>query len=174
MPTNVRSVRVTLREEEGKRGEHFLCYTHGLKNHYGNCQRLLHGHRSLIKVFTNGRKNSKLAAQLSKKRFKSNIHFALWDNIVNKQEILSAYPEAISASGIVLEKIKIVHLQYDGSQGHFELKLPGFAVALFGNETTIENLTTNFAIILKKNLKQKDRLIVKGFEGIGKGASATG
>ncbi len=173
MPANISKVLITLRQEAGESSSTFFNYTHGLKNHYGNCQRLLHGHRSMLKISVNGKIDKKSEELLANKIFGGNIHFAMLSNIINLNEIIKMYPEIDKLDGLVPSKVNLVHIKYEGPQGIFKLKIPGSSVSIFQNETTIENLTLNFAKMVKKNLNKNDTVMVQGMEGIGKGAYVT-
>jgi len=170
MPKNILEVEVKLREEENPITFH---YTHGLKQHYGNCQRLFHGHRNTIEIWRNGVRNEKWEEQLSKEVFKGNIHFAFWDNIANKKAILSLSQSNGAPEGI-LHGDQLVEISYDGNQGKFTAKIPAQQVFILPCETTIENIAAYFARWVKTHWAQPtDRIMVVGYEGIGKGARAT-
>ncbi|MBB1440018.1 6-carboxytetrahydropterin synthase, partial [Shewanella sp. SG41-4] len=52
LPENVQGISLTLRSEV--LDTPFYHYSHGLRKHDGNCQRIAHGHRSPVTVFENG------------------------------------------------------------------------------------------------------------------------
>lgn len=150
-PSNVIKVECSLREEELDRHFH---YTHGLKQHYGNCQRLFHGHRNTIEIFKNGIRNLEWENRIIKEVFKNNVHFAYCENIVKQ---------------IINENIA---LSYKSSQGHYSCILPKEDVFIMPCETTIENISQFFANWIKNNWGEKsDEIEVIAYEGIGKGAS---
>lgn len=170
MPETVKAVRLKFRSEEPTDKEQsFFNYTHGLKDHYGNCQRLIHGHRSTVKVFINGQRNFKEESFLANELFSNNIHFCFWENVVNKEELIEN--EGASPEGRI-ENTPIVHIKYESSQGVFEAKLPSEAVYLMPMETTVENLSIHFSQVIKRKYP-KSTISVHAFEGIAKGAIST-
>ncbi len=173
MPTEVSAVKIELESEKNTAdGDLFFSYSHGLKQHYGNCQRLLHGHRSTLKVFRGGKRDGKLESWLIKDTFDANIHFAFWDNIINKEEISALLPDASQKYG-KLPAGSIVEIAYESDQGEFQLFIDSAAVHVLPIETTVENLSSYFLQILQHKLPQLDNLEVWAFEGIGKGAKSS-
>ncbi len=171
MPETVAAVKLTLRSEEDLDNSTYFHYTHGLKEHYGNCQRLIHGHRSTVKVLINGERDPEKEALLAQDYFSSNIHFCLWDNVVNKEEIMKN-----EGSNIIgrLEKTPLVHIKYTSNQGEFEAKIPGEIVYITPSETTVENLSIHFCQLIRDHHAEKGQNVqVLAYEGIGKGAIST-
>jgi 6-pyruvoyl-tetrahydropterin synthase len=166
MPSNVQQVEVSLRQESHPEMFH---YTHGLKQHYGNCQRLFHGHKNTIEVWKNGVRETQWEKKLVQQIFKGNIHFAFWENVVNKKAIQAVEKNPI---GILNSKIAI-ELEYTSSQGNYWATLPANQVFIMPCETTIENIAAFFAQWIKDQWGEPtDKIMVVGFEGIAKGAKA--
>ncbi len=165
MGENIVGISLILEEEENQNDSVWFHYTHGLKNHYGNCQRLLHGHRNTVRIFENDKRRCDLEKYLAMEKFSGSVHFAFYENLVNAKEVM----KSVGASGCCKD-IDVVHLRYRGSQGRFELKIPGELVYLVFEETSIENLSVFFHGLLNDKLDKKDQVIVQAFEGIGKGA----
>lgn len=170
MPSNVKRVEVNLRTEKFPEMFH---YTHGLKQHYGNCQRLFHGHQNTIEVWKNGTRELSWEKKLVQEVFKGNIHFAFWENIINKVDIqkmtksLIDIPMGIYSSEVMLE------IEYSATQGRYFASIPANQVFIMPCETTIENIAAFFAQWVKDQWgKPSDKVMVVGFEGIGKGAKA--
>ena len=174
MPDNVDTVKITLVKETDRKGI-FFNYTHGLKDHYGNCQRLLHGHRSKVNVFLNNERKKELEKFLAYDLFNGNIHFVMWENIVNKDEIIKIVQNEKTGNIIngKYDEIEVVEINYKSNQGVFRVKLPGRSVYIMPNETTVENLAVNFSKIVTDILESKARVTVYAYEGIGKGAIST-
>ena len=58
LPNNVQGLTLNLRPENIDGA--YYHYTHGLKLHDGNCQRIAHGHRSKIHLYKNGQRSAAL------------------------------------------------------------------------------------------------------------------
>ncbi len=145
-------VRITLTEENDKDAVYFN-YVHGLKQHYGNCQRLIHGHRSTIKVWINEERSpvhEKYLAALYHDK-----HLAIADNTSSEGDI------------IVVE--------YEAKQGKFTGRFDANKVLILPYETTIENISKFSAETLKNDFPElrKSVVTVAAYEGIGKGSKYT-
>ena len=130
----------------------FYHYSHGLKKHLGNCQRIAHGHRSKIEIKRDGQLDLKLMQQIATDW--SDIYLGLANDCIEDQEI----------NGNML-------FSYEAQQGKFALSLPKTSCYLLPTETTVELI----AQYLAKKLKNKDpdaSYQVKAFEGLAKGAIA--
>lgn len=146
MPANVSQLEVMLSPEhiEGP----FYHYSHGLKHHAGNCQRIAHGHRSIIEIQHNGSRDHQLESDWAAK----------WRDIYigNSEDLIS------EEGGQHLYR-------YQASQGNFTLKLPAKCCYDINNDSTIENLAQHIADSLKQQ-HPESAFEVFAYEGIGKGA----
>jgi 6-pyruvoyl-tetrahydropterin synthase len=141
-------------EQATTENEFFFQYTHGLSQHYGNCQRLVHGHRSTINVKIDGSRNEDYEHALS--AIFHNVHLAYSANII----------------GVNKER-NTVDIQYTASQGKFTLTLPRDVVMRFPVETTVENIakySANFvAFVMQIKGHNFKEIEVTAYEGIDKG-----
>ncbi|MGK0373861.1 MAG: 6-pyruvoyl-tetrahydropterin synthase [Arenicella sp.] len=148
LPGNVDDIRVTLNQEAGF-GRYYT-YSHGLKKHDGNCQRIAHGHRSKIEVWKNNRRNRKLETQLA----------ARWQDIyLGTSEDVSEFAHSQ------------VRFDYQTDQGIFSLTLPEDRVYLMNSDTTVECIAEHLLSVLEQEMPNAS-FKVRAFEGISKGAIA--
>ncbi len=134
-------------------GGAYYHYSHGLKKHDGNCQRIAHGHRSKIEIFIDGARQPELEKNWAKK----------WQDIyVGTQEDLGNQP--------TIEGIQHNHYRYEAPQGLFSLTLPTTACYDIETDTTVEQIANHIATVL---LESGHSVTVRAFEGVGKGAIAT-
>ena len=144
-------VQVSLANDQHTVGQKFH-YTHGLPNHDGNCQRLLHGHQGFLQVHTGLQRHPELEQHLVSKVLKNYIHFA------NSQ-----HTKHNSTS---------VEVCYDSKQGYFHASMPRQQCLIIPEqETSIESISQYLATYLRNNynLQQATRLVC--YEGLNKGAA---
>ena len=152
MPDNVQVIRIRLGTEQIT-GTWYQ-YSHGLKHHCGNCQRIAHGHRSRIEISRNGARDPELEKAWAER----------WrDTYIGSREDLAG--ETTHAGTPYL------HFAYSSSQGAFELELPKRACQLIDTDSTVENIAGHIAASLKQEYPD-DTFEVRAFEGVGKGAIA--
>jgi 6-pyruvoyl-tetrahydropterin synthase len=171
MPKNIYSIELELEEEDFDFSDKATFhYTHGLKQHYGNCQRLYHGHKNTVDVYINGVNRPDLESYLAHNLFKGNTHFCFWENIVNKNEIMKVAGQNPRGTIVGVDNI---HIKYQSGQGQFEGKLPASMVFITHRESTVENLSTEFAELVREQVGENATIQVRAYEGIAKGALTT-
>jgi len=150
LPANVNSVQIDLKPEDIQ-GVHYQ-YSHGLKHHRGNCQRIAHGHRSTLRIERNGRRDPALERQWAER----------WRDIYigNREDLRSR------------EEADCRHFAYTSKQGAFSLTLPSARCVLIDTDSTVENLARHIAMSLHAD-HPDERFEVRAFEGVRKGALAS-
>jgi 6-pyruvoyl-tetrahydropterin synthase len=152
LPNNVSNVELRLRPE--KIDQDFYHYSHGLKKHFGDCQRIAHGHRSKIEIWQDG-------------------HFSqTWSNHISEiwRDIYLATKEDIVAQDTIDGKDYFT-FQYHANQGLFKLTMPQSRCFIVETDTTVE-LIADFLANYLKNKEPKSVFKVKAYEGVDKGAIA--
>ena len=137
---------------EAMDGAAFYHYSHGLKKHKGNCQRIAHGHRSRIDIWANGIKSPALEQRWADE----------WKDIyIGTNEDLTAQPDYAGTA--------YYQFNYDAEQGPFEIILPQRCCYLIDTDSTVEFIAHHIA--QKTRQENPDSSIrVKAYEGINKGA----
>ena len=150
LPDNVSNVNIVLRSEDIK-GD-FYHYSHGLKKHFGDCQRIAHGHRSKIKIWENGEFSKKWSAHVAD--LWRDIYLATEEDI-KKRELIDAQ--------------QLLTFEYHANQGLFQLTIPESRCFLMTTDTTVELIASFLAGYLKSKCP-KSKFRVKAYEGVDKGA----
>lgn len=164
LPGNIKDLSLTLRSEriEGA----FYHYSHGLKKHDGNCQRIAHGHRSPVEILVDGERDEELEFNWAERW--ADIYLGTDEDRVALGELaLSERAEASLKEG----DAHYIGFKYVAPQGLFQLAMPAAEVEMIDTDTTIELLAHYIAREVKKQVGDKFVKIV-AYEGVGKGAIA--
>ena len=159
LPENVAGLELNLRAEVINTP--FYHYTHGLKKHDGNCQRIAHGHRSRVVVFENQQESITWQAYWAKRW--CDIYIGSTEDIVDASETVFCLPNANSEHHHVFA--------YESSQGRFELAIPKAESEMINTDTTVECLAQFMADEHKRSNNNSDFKVL-AYEGVGKGAIA--
>ncbi|WP_258224999.1 6-carboxytetrahydropterin synthase, partial [Aeromonas sp. HMWF036] len=161
LPGNIKDLSLTLRQEAITGA--FYHYSHGLKKHDGNCQRIAHGHRSPIEIHVDGERDQELELNWAERW--GDIYLGTEEDKVALTE-LALSPRANAQLGEHHTGFK-----YVAPQGLFQLAIPSAEVEMIDTDTTVELLACYIAREVKKMVGDKFVKIV-AYEGVGKGAIA--
>jgi len=152
LPANVQRVRLRLREETI--GGAWYRYSHGLKQHCGNCQRIAHGHRSAIEIQRDGARDHDLEEQWARH----------WRDIYlgSRDDLLSEF---------TTKETPMLRFGYSGTQGAFQLEIPRARCDLLDTDSTVEQIARHIAASLAER-HPGSHFLVRAFEGVDKGAVA--
>ncbi|MGO2393264.1 MAG: 6-pyruvoyl trahydropterin synthase family protein [Halomonas sp.] len=146
-PDNVHSVTLTLSEEATEGASYG--YSHGLKRHIGNCQRIAHGHRSRLHIWQQNERQPQLEQQ--------------WAEWLNNRYLLEE-------ADIAAQDNERLTCRYQAAQGDFVITLPQQQCTILPGPTTVENIAVWLAKQVATQSGQATR--IQAFEGINKGAIA--
>lgn len=162
LPGNIDGIEITLRPEKIEGA--FYHYSHGLKKHDGNCQRIAHGHRSAIELIVDGQRDTIREVQFAKRW--NCIYLASLEDKVNLNTLnLSEHAKSVTDQSHY-------GFRYLAQQGAFELAIAQCETEIIDTDTTVELLANYIADEVYKSLSDKQTLKVVAYEGVGKGAIA--
>lgn len=159
LPENVQGIELILRPEVITTP--FYHYTHGLKKHDGNCQRIAHGHRSKVIVFENDQESLDWQHYWATRW--SDIYIGSREDLVADDNDGFFMPKATLNEHFLF--------QYESSQGEFCLAIPKVECEIIDTDSTVECLAQYMADE-QKRLSPDHYFKVLAFEGVGKGAIA--
>lgn len=154
LPPEVYQIELQLYPECLHETDAYFHYSHGLRQHEGNCQRIAHGHRSRLEIITNQQRNSALEQEWA----------ARWRDIyiATRQDCIAEF---------IHNGQPYWQFAYTAAQGRFELSLPAARCYLVEQDSTIENLANHVCAVMTK-ADPHTAMQVRLFEGINKGAVA--
>ena len=158
LPENVQGIELNLRAEIINTP--YYHYTHGLKKHDGNCQRVAHGHRSKISIIENQSESLKWQQYWADRW--CDIYVGSREDIVEPSKISFSLHDNFAEHFL---------FAYQASQGWFELAIPKAESELVDTDTTVECLAQYIADE-QKRLSPDSDFKVLAYEGVGKGAIA--
>ncbi len=159
LPENVMGLTLVLRPENIL--SDYYHYTHGLKLHDGNCQRIAHGHRSKIQIFLDDEKDVQLEHQWCQR----------WQDIYIASECDRINQDCIELSTTAINNLTPDHqyFSYTAPQGRFDIAVESKVLDVVDCDSTVELLADFIARQLKKDFPNKVVKVI-AYEGVAKGA----
>lgn len=157
LPANIAKLCITLRPEPIN--GFYYHYSHGLKKHDGNCQRIAHGHRSTIQIYTDGMLSVRLNKYWSERW--QDIYLGTTEDVCQANQLKFISPATDTD----------ICFSYQAQQGWFELTMPARHCEIIATDTTVECLAEYIVSELEKIDPSKAYKVV-AYEGVGKGAIA--
>lgn len=156
LPENVQGIDIFLRAEHID--SPFYHYTHGLKKHDGNCQRIAHGHRSKVVIMEDGQRNTAREQYWAER----------WADIYigTKEDLVSANDLSLNAN---INDQQHFCFAYEASQGQFEMAIDKSVCEIIDYDSTVECLAQHMLEQLC-DMSSSSKFLVSAFEGVGKGA----
>lgn len=148
-PVNVEQLALTFTPEHITGASYH--YSHGLKKHDGNCQRIAHGHRSRIHIWLDNQRNEALEQHWAER----------WADIY-----------LVSEEDIIDDQNGQLSTRYQSAQGAFAMSLPSRACYRMNTDTTVEFIAQHLADAIKAE-HPTQAVRVQAFEGVNKGAIAS-
>ncbi|RUO55690.1 6-carboxytetrahydropterin synthase [Pseudidiomarina homiensis] len=160
LPGNVAGLEVILREENIAGA--YYHYTHGLKKHDGNCQRIAHGHRSQLQVFIDNARAPQVEERWARR----------WQDIYlgSQEDTCSVNELKLSSAGKLVSDSSHQAYRYTADQGLFELAVPHQENDLIASDSTVECIADYLAQTIALEENAQGRVKVMAYEGVGKGA----
>lgn len=155
LPANVTALKFQLRTERSN--SFYYHYSHGLKKHDGNCQRIAHGHRSTIEIYQNGMLSPRLNKYWTERW--QDIYLGTSEDLVTPDKLQFIKAGADDHS-----------FRYQAPQGWFEISLPQSHCEIVPCDTTVECLADYIADQLQQREPADYKVVA--YEGVGKGAIA--
>lgn len=163
LPANVREARFTLSSLPRFATEANFRYTHGLRQHDGNCQRLFHGHRNPVEAWVNGVRSADAEKLLAAEWH--NAHFICAATLVNQAKVDLPLGRRMPKHPGTAE------VEYRSAQGLFRGSLPASRAILVQSEPSIETMCALGVETLRAHGVQGELKVV-AYEGLNKGATA--
>jgi 6-pyruvoyl-tetrahydropterin synthase len=156
LPENVQGIDIFLRAEHID--SPFYHYTHGLKKHDGNCQRIAHGHRSKVVIMEDGQRNTAREQYWAER----------WADIYigTKEDLVRVNDLSLIAN---INDQQHYCFAYEASQGQFEMAIDKSVCEIIDYDSTVECLAQHMLEQLC-DMSSSSKFLVSAFEGVGKGA----
>jgi 6-pyruvoyl-tetrahydropterin synthase len=162
LPDNVKGLTLVLRPENILTD--YYHYTHGLKLHDGNCQRIAHGHRSKIQILVDDKRDTKLEAAWCKR----------WQDIYIASEADRVSVDDIQLSAQAINNLTPAHqyFSYHAPQGRFDIAVDRKVLDVVDCDSTVELLADFILRQVKAEHSELANNLVKviAYEGVAKGA----
>ncbi len=166
LPKNVQGLTLVLRAENIPTD--YYHYTHGLKLHDGNCQRIAHGHRSKIQILVDDKRDADLEAQWCQR----------WKDIYIASEADRISVNDIELSDTAMNNLTPDHqyFSYHAPQGRFDIAVERQVLDVVDCDSTVELLADFILRQIKAEHSELSGHNVKviAYEGVAKGAIVNG